>query len=126
MRLLEPQATPNNAIRSMRVGIPVSSSRESVGSGFKNVLSQAQPNPFNQVTNIAYSIKEAGPVVIEVHNVAGKVVQTLTDTELEAGATGYVVWDGSNDRGEKCASGMYFCRMNASGFTATKTMVMFK
>jgi hypothetical protein len=57
-----------------------------VDGGARNELSHAYPNPFNPMTRIAYSTKETGPVTIEVYNVAGKVVRTLLDTELEAGA----------------------------------------
>jgi hypothetical protein len=97
-----------------------------VEGGYKNALSQAYPNPFNPVTKIAYSVKEAGPVAIEVYNVAGKVVRTLLDTELDAGADGFVVWDGANDSGEKCSSGVYFYRIAAPGFNETKKMIMLK
>ena len=97
-----------------------------VEGGYKNGLSQAYPNPFNPVTKIAYSIKEAGPVAIEVYNVAGKVVRTLLDTELDAGAKGEVLWDGLSDRGENCASGVYFYSIAAPGYNATKKMIMLK
>jgi len=94
--------------------------------GFKNMLAHAQPNPFNPVTKIAYSVREAGPATIEVYNVAGKVVRTLLNSELDAGATGFVVWDGNDDAGAKCASGVYFYRMTAPGFTESHKMVMLK
>jgi hypothetical protein len=94
--------------------------------GAKNMLSHAYPNPFNPVTKIAYSVKEAGPVTIEVYNVAGKVVRTLLDTEVDAGASGYVVWDGRNDGGENCASGVYFYRIAAPGFIDSHKMIMLK
>jgi hypothetical protein len=92
----------------------------------RNSLAHASPNPFNPVTEIAYSVREAGPVVIEVFDVAGRVVRTLLDAELEAGARGSVVWDGVNDRGERCASGVYFYRLVAPGFAETRKMVMLK
>ena len=94
--------------------------------GAKNVLSHAYPNPFNPVTKIAYSVKEAGPVTIEVYNVAGKIVRTLLDTEVDAGARGFVVWDGANDGGKRCASGVYFYRIAAPGFTESRKMIMLK
>jgi hypothetical protein len=94
--------------------------------GSRNALSLAHPNPFNPMTRIEYSVQEAGPVTIEVFNVAGKVVRTLLATESNAGASGYVVWDGTADSGEKCASGVYFYRIAAPGFTATHKMIMLK
>jgi flagellar hook assembly protein FlgD len=92
----------------------------------RNELSHAHPNPFNPVTRIAYSVKEAGPVTIEIYNVAGRVVRTLLDVEVEAGAAGYVVWDGTDGGGERCASGVYFYRIAAPGFTTSRKMVMLK
>jgi hypothetical protein len=97
-----------------------------VDGGSRNALSNAYPNPFNPLTKIAYSVREAGPVTIEVYNVAGKVVRTLLDTEVEAGVSGHVVWDGKDDVGEKCASGVYFYRIAAPGFTSSRKMVMLK
>jgi len=97
-----------------------------IDGGFRNELSFAHPNPFNPITKIAYSVKEAGPVTIEVYNVAGKVVKTLLDTELEAGAIGHVVWDGRGGSGEQCASGVYFYRIAAPGFTTSRKMIMLK
>jgi hypothetical protein len=94
--------------------------------GVKNELTHAYPNPFNPVTKIAYSVKETGPVTIEVYNVAGKVVRTLLDTELDAGARGFVVWDGTSDAGNRCASGVYFYRIAAPGFTESHKMIMLK
>jgi hypothetical protein len=94
--------------------------------GSRNSLAQAAPNPFNPVTKIAFSVREAGPVTIEIHNVAGRVVRTILDEELEAGTDGYVTWDGTNDRGERCASGVYFYRIRAPGFVASRKMVMLK
>ncbi len=97
-----------------------------VDDGFRNMLAHASPNPFNPVTRIAYSVRESGPVVIEVHNVAGRVVRTLLESELAAGTEGFVVWDGRNDAGESCASGVYFCRMVAPGFVESRKMVVLK
>ena len=97
-----------------------------IDSGVKNVLSHAYPNPFNPVTRIAYSVKEAGPVTIEVYNVAGKVVRTLLDTELDTGSKGFVVWDGTSEAGDRCASGVYFYRIAAPGFTESHKMIMLK
>jgi hypothetical protein len=97
-----------------------------VDGGRRNELSHAFPNPFNPVTRIAYSVKEGGPALIEVYNVAGRVVRTLLETDLEAGASGYVVWDGRDDAGDRCASGVYFYRISAPGFETTRKMVMLK
>ncbi len=92
----------------------------------RNVLSAAYPNPFNPVTKIAYSVRETGPVTIRVFNASGRVVRTLLETELDAGTSGHVVWDGTNDVGQSCASGVYFYRIEAPGFATSRKMVMLK
>jgi hypothetical protein len=92
----------------------------------RNVLAQAAPNPFNPVTTIAYAVRRAGPVTITVYDVAGRVVRTLLDEELPAGTEGKVVWDGSDQRGERCGSGVYFYRINAPDFTSSRKMVLLK
>ena len=97
-----------------------------VPDGYRNMLAHAHPNPFNPTARIAYSIREAGHVTIEVYNIAGKVVRTLLESELDAGTTGFVMWDGTDDTGAKCSSGVYFYRMIAPGFIATQKMVMLK
>jgi hypothetical protein len=92
----------------------------------RNALSLAYPNPFNPLTRIDYSVREGGPVAIEIYSIAGRVVRRLLDAELEAGASGSVMWDGTNDAGERCASGVYFYRIVAPGFTASRRMVLLK
>jgi hypothetical protein len=104
-----------------------SGSETGIGEGVvRNELACAAPNPFNPTTRIAYSVKEAGPVTITVYDVAGRQVRTLLDTEVEAGANGFVVWDGTSNTGQRCASGVYFYRIAAPGFTASRKMMMLK
>ena len=90
------------------------------------ILSQNYPNPFNPKTEIAFSVKEAGQATVEVYNVAGRVVRTLFEGEVEAGKDYKLAWDGTNDFGEKCASGVYFYRIAAPGFATSGKMVMLK
>ncbi len=97
-----------------------------VDGGVRNTLSQAYPNPFNPVTRIAYGVKEAGPVTIRVYNAAGRAVRTLLDEEIGEPTSSFVVWDGRNGNGERCASGVYFYRIEAPGFASSRKMVMLK
>jgi len=90
------------------------------------VAARNYPNPFNPVTNIAYSVREAGPVTIDVLNVAGKVVRTLLDTDVQANTEGTVVWNGRDDHGTECASGVYFYRVKTDKGSETRKMVMLK
>jgi hypothetical protein len=87
-------------------------------------LHQNFPNPFNAGTVIPLDLKNGGDWSITVYNVAGQVVKTFNGTD-EPGTIN-VRWDGRGDNGEAVASGMYFYRGVAEGFTATKKMVLLK
>lgn len=83
-------------------------------------LSQNYPNPFNPVTTIEYALPTESSVKVEVYNLLGEQVEVLVDDDQQAGSY-QVSWDAS----EK-ASGIYFYRLTAGDFTATKRMVLMK
>jgi len=91
----------------------------------RHVLVGASPNPFNPVTKVAYGVPFDTEVRLVVYNVAGQVVRTLVDGEVEAGYH-TAVWDGRDERGKSAASGVYFCRMEADGFDDSTKMVLLK
>ncbi len=92
---------------------------------FVNALRLAHPNPFNPATTIKYSVGAPGQVTVLVYNLAGRVVRTLVDETVEPGRY-TVVWDGTTDTGDRAASGVYFVRMEAAGFRASRKAVLLK
>jgi hypothetical protein len=88
-------------------------------------LRQNHPNPFNPDTQIPFSIRDSGRVNLKVFNVRGRRVRTLVDAHLPAGE--YAIhWDGMDENGRAVASGIYFCRMEAGKFRATRKMILLK
>jgi hypothetical protein len=83
-------------------------------------LAQNYPNPFNPLTTIEYGLPAASKVKVEVFNILGQKVKELVNAEQEAGFH-VVRWDASS-----AASGVYFYRISAGDFTATKRMVLMK
>ena len=75
-------------------------------------LLQNYPNPFNPSTTIAFALPVRSTVSIAVYNLLGQRVAELAGGEM---ATGYhsVVWNAG------VASGVYFCRMEASASDAS-------
>ncbi len=90
-----------------------------------NSLLQNHPNPFNPLTTIRFSLARPGHVSLVIYDVTGRRVRTFLDGYREAGAH-TVMWDGTNDRGEAAASGVYFYRLKAAGFEETRKMVLLR
>ena len=83
------------------------------------------PNPFNPTTTISFSLAEASHVSINIYNMRGQLVKTLVNTELENNFH-EIVWTGKDNSGKSTASGVYFYKMKASNYTATKKMILMK
>ena len=79
-----------------------------------------QPNPFNPVTIINYSISEPSYVKLEIYSVSGQKVITLVDGYMNAGKN-YAVFDGS-----KLATGIYFFSFQSNKFRKTGKMMLVK
>jgi hypothetical protein len=88
-------------------------------------LKQNAPNPFNPSTSISYDLPKACNVQLDIYNVLGQKVKTLVSGYQEAGSQ-TIFWDGSNSSGSPVASGVYFYRISAGEFNATKKMMMLK
>ena len=86
-------------------------------------LSQNHPNPWKEVTSIAYSLLVESQVELRVYNPMGQLVRTLVDSEQSAGSK-RVAWDGRDDLGRDVPSGVYFYCLQAGKFSDTKKMVL--
>ncbi|MHB1048982.1 MAG: FlgD immunoglobulin-like domain containing protein [Bacteroidota bacterium] len=92
---------------------------------FDYALYQNFPNPFNPSTTVLYSLARSGAIRLEVFNLIGQKVKTLVHENLKIGRYS-VEWDGTNDKGEPVASGVYYYRLKTSQFNAVKKMVLIK
>ena len=88
-------------------------------------LYQNLPNPFNPQTIIKYDLPEAANVQLEVFNILGQKVATLVN-RYEAAGPKSVVWEGTDGKGAKVASGIYFYKISAEEFAAVKKMLFVK
>jgi Secretion system C-terminal sorting domain len=82
-------------------------------------LSQNYPNPFNPATTISFSLPKAAEWELNVFNVLGEQVVKFNDRS-EPGVV-KVEWDAS-----RFASGVYYYRLRAGEYSATKKMVLLK
>jgi flagellar hook assembly protein FlgD len=81
------------------------------------------------MTTISFDIPgEAGRnqhATLTVHDIRGRYVKTLIDSELEPGRR-HVVWDGTNDRGMRVTSGVYLYTLRCDTGSSTRKMVLVK
>lgn len=91
-----------------------------IGTPSKYALSQNYPNPFNPSTSISYEIPTSNFVSLKIYDMMGKEVASLVSGNQEAGF--YTVkFDAS-----KLSSGIYFYKLQANDFTATKKLMLLK
>ncbi len=86
----------------------------------------ARPNPFNPQTTISFDVPRPMEVSLEVYALDGRVVRTLiADGSVDPGRN-EIQWDGTDDGGQTVASGIYLCRLTASGFTQSMRVTLVK
>ncbi|MBN1997602.1 S8 family serine peptidase [candidate division KSB1 bacterium] len=74
----------------------------------KNGLSvDNYPNPFNTGTVVRYTVTRPSEVRIFVYDIRGRRIRTLLK-DWRATGTYSLVWDGRNDMGGACPTGIYF------------------
>jgi len=86
----------------------------------KYALSQNYPNPFNPTTTIKLSLPKDANVNLKVYNLLGQEVATIQAGKMAAGYHSFM-FDAS-----RLASGVYFYRVEANGFTSLKKMTILK
>ncbi len=88
------------------------------------------PNPFNPETWIPYRLAEDAFVTLIIYDGSGRVVRTLDIGHRIASAyenrSKAICWDGRNEVGESVASGVYFYRLSAGDYSATRKMLILK
>ncbi|MEE9554074.1 MAG: FlgD immunoglobulin-like domain containing protein [candidate division Zixibacteria bacterium] len=85
----------------------------------------AYPNPFNASANISFSLPSVSDVELTIFNVLGQEVRSITVENMSPGL-GSINWDGTTERGNTAASGVYLYRIEAGDFSATSRMVLLK
>jgi len=88
-------------------------------------LSQNYPNPFNPRTTIRFSIIQAGLVSLKIYNLQGQLVRILINEEKTAG-NHTLVWNGTDNKGNRLSSGIYYYTLNVNGFEETKKLILIK
>ena len=86
-------------------------------------LYQNYPNPFNTETVIVFDIAQRMQTTVKIYNVFGQEVITLMDGVLNPGEK-KIIWRGIDCLGQKVASGLYFCWMQAGSESRVRKMIL--
>ncbi len=83
-------------------------------------LFQNCPNPFFQTTDIRFQLPAPGHATLTVYDAAGRVVATLLDEELSAGAH-KVRWEKENT-----PAGIYFYKLTSGQFSSARKLIVLR
>ena len=88
---------------------------------YETSVKRTYPNPFNPTTTIEFDLAKAGVVDVTVYDVQGRKVANLFNGNLDVSQGYKFNWDASN-----VASGQYFARISAPGFSDVINMTLLK
>jgi hypothetical protein len=102
---------------------PVTATAEAPRASF--ALAQNRPNPFvaaRGATVIPFVLAAPAPAKLSVFDTAGRLVRVLVDAPLARGAHA-ARWDGRDAAGAEIGSGIFYYRLEAGAFSATRALV---
>jgi hypothetical protein len=78
------------------------------------------PNPFNPQTEIRFAVREGETARLDIYNSRGQRVR-----QLGSFGAGHhrQVWDGTDQHGQRLASGVYFVRLQAPSQSQTRKIL---
>lgn len=83
------------------------------------------PNPFNPATTIKFELSELYQTEVSIYNVRGQLVKVLAKNFMVKGVH-ELTWNGLNETGDKCASGIYFYRVKCDDQIKVNKMMILK
>ncbi len=85
----------------------------------------AYPNPFNPTTTIRYGLDTDSYVTVHIYDISGQLISTLMNTNQIQGWHS-VVWNGTNQYGEKAPAGMYISKITSGDEVKTMKLMLLK
>ena len=97
------------------VAVGTSGVNEMPGAGENAAGFASSPNPFSAATTIRLAPTGVTRGGVRVFDASGKLVRTLETTDGS-----FVVWDGTDDRGQETGPGVYFCEYGSRALAVTR------
>jgi flagellar hook assembly protein FlgD len=73
---------------------------------------------------LAFGLAKTEKVELRVFDVTGRVVKTVANRVFAAGQEHVLIWDGTDDAGNKVKSGVYFYQMRTPTWTSQKKLAV--
>jgi len=115
-----------------RAGAPLNSPTQVENSAPPVVLSKQHqlhnnyPNPFNPKTTITFTLSQQANLYLNVYDLNGKLVKSLTNGETWNAGFHSIEWDGKDNHSLKVSSGIYFYKMVSDKTYISKKMLFLK
>ncbi len=107
----------------IHVAQPAAAGAEGTQPGARLEFSAA-PNPFNPRTELRFTVATSGAVSLALFDSRGRRVRTLLAGATLPAGPHTVRWDGTDARGARVPSGVYFARFVADGAARTVKVVL--
>jgi len=106
-------------------GDPALDIKSEIVPDYENLLLPSYPNPFNNVTTIHYTLKNAQKVSVHIYDLLGKEVMKKIQEHNTPGHYSFQ-WNALNEEQKNLASGMYIVKLQGDSFTDQKKMLFLK
>jgi len=83
------------------------------------------PNPFNPSATVRYALTKDTQVNMVIYNARGQIIRSINEGFKTVG-THPLIWDGKDNSGRNCSTGVYFFKMQAGNVTSIKKAVLMK
>lgn len=89
-------------------------------------LEQNYPNPFNPETTVRFALPVKSTISLKIYDMLGKEVATLVNKQEHDKGAFEVKWNGTNNFGQKVASGSYVAELQFGNFSKSIKMTLLK
>jgi hypothetical protein len=89
-------------------------------------LHSCVPNPFHSATTLRFDIPSDVEISLAIFDIAGRKVTDLVSKSVIRRGPHEATWQGTDAAGRPVTSGVYFCRLDGRGFTATREVILLK
>ena len=90
------------------------------------ILENNYPNPFNPSTLIKFALPIQKQISLKIYDMLGGEVATLINNEIYSKGNFEVSWNGTNNYGNKVASGNYIATLSYGNFSKSIKMTLLK